>query len=59
VSPPADVDVRAIETVSRSEAGFERTPQQIAVLLSWPVTLERGDEFSPTVTLSLSSEAAR
>lgn len=57
-SPAADIDVRSIETVSRSEAGFERTPQQIAVLLSWPVRLEPGEVFAPTVTLTLSSEAS-
>lgn len=59
VTPPADADVRPIETVSRSEGGFERTAQQIAVLLSWPVRLAPGEEFTPTVTLSLSSEGSR
>ena len=41
VSPPADAWHAPIETVSNSEAGFERVYQGSALLLSWPVSSRR------------------
>ncbi|MEK6721690.1 MAG: alpha-amylase/4-alpha-glucanotransferase domain-containing protein, partial [Chloroflexota bacterium] len=41
-SPAADAWWAPIETVSNSEAGFERVYQGSALLLSWPVRLEPG-----------------
>ncbi len=41
-SPPADAWWAPIETVSNSEAGFERVYQGSALLLSWPLRLEPG-----------------
>jgi alpha-amylase len=40
--PPADAWWSPIETVSNSEAGFERAYQGSALLLSWPVELAPG-----------------
>ncbi len=48
---PADIRVRPIETLSRSEAGFERIPQCLSVLLSWPLALEAGERWEMSVTL--------
>lgn len=53
VEPPADVDIRPIETVSRSEGGFERTSQQLAVLVSWPLRLAGAESFDATLRLRL------
>ncbi len=41
-SPPADAWWAPIETISNSEAGFERAYQGSALLLSWPLRLEPG-----------------
>jgi 4-alpha-glucanotransferase len=49
VSPPADAWHAPIETVSNSEAGFERVYQGSALLLSWPVRIEPGQSWSATV----------
>ncbi|MFN8631966.1 MAG: alpha-amylase/4-alpha-glucanotransferase domain-containing protein, partial [Chloroflexota bacterium] len=40
--PAADAWWSPLETVSNSEAGFERVYQGSALLLSWPVRLEPG-----------------
>ncbi|MEX2446078.1 MAG: alpha-amylase/4-alpha-glucanotransferase domain-containing protein [Dehalococcoidia bacterium] len=56
VSPAADLDVRPIETVSRAEDTFDRTPQELALLFTWPVRLEGDAAFEPTVTLSLGAD---
>ncbi|MEX2099878.1 MAG: alpha-amylase/4-alpha-glucanotransferase domain-containing protein [Acidimicrobiia bacterium] len=58
VDPPADLDVRPIATVSRSEGGFDRTPQQLAVLLSWPLPKD-GAAFEATIRLAIGEEAPR
>src|SRR5690606_31356863 len=50
---PADLDVRPVQTVSRSEGGYERTAQQLAVLLSWPLRLAGDDSFTTTVRLAV------
>ncbi len=41
-SPPADAWWAPIETVSNSEAGFERVYQGSGLLLSWPLRLAAG-----------------
>ena len=50
VSPAADAWYAPIETVSNSEAGFERVYQGSALLLSWPVGLMPGARWSATIT---------
>src|SRR5438093_805253 len=49
VSPPADAWHAPIETVSNSEAGFERVYQGGALLLSWPVSIPPGGSWSASV----------
>jgi len=49
VQPGADAWHAPIETVSNSEAGFERVYQGSALLLSWPVRLAPGESWSATV----------
>ncbi len=49
VEPPADAWIAPIETVSNSEAGFERVYQGSALLLSWPVRLEPGGRWKATL----------
>ena len=48
-SPAADAWYAPIETVSNSEAGFERVYQGSALLLSWPVRLAPGERWSATI----------
>ncbi|HEX2626813.1 MAG TPA: alpha-amylase/4-alpha-glucanotransferase domain-containing protein, partial [Candidatus Limnocylindrales bacterium] len=50
VSPAADAWIAPIETVSNSEAGFERVYQGSALLLSWPVNLAPGAIWSLRLT---------
>ena len=49
VEPAADAWYAPIETVSNSEAGFERVYQGSALLLSWPVSLPPTGRWSVTV----------
>jgi 4-alpha-glucanotransferase len=42
LTPPADVGWYPVETVSNSEAGFERQYQGSCLLLRWPLALEPG-----------------
>jgi hypothetical protein len=49
VAPAADAWHAPIETVSNSEAGFERVYQGSALLLSWLVSLAPGASFSATM----------
>jgi hypothetical protein len=49
VSPAADAWIAPIETVSNSEAGFERVYQGSALLLSWPVDLPPGARWSARI----------
>ncbi|HEX3264654.1 MAG TPA: alpha-amylase/4-alpha-glucanotransferase domain-containing protein [Candidatus Limnocylindrales bacterium] len=49
VTPVADAWHAPIETVSNSEAGFERVYQGSALLLSWPVHLEPGGQLTAVV----------
>jgi alpha-amylase len=47
---PADAWWAPIETVSNSEAGFERVYQGGALLLSWPVRLAAGERWTRTIS---------
>jgi alpha-amylase len=49
VSPPADAWRAPIETISNSEAGFERVYQGSALLLSWVVRLAPGESWSASI----------
>ena len=49
IEPVADAWYAPIETVSNSEAGFERVYQGSALLLSWQVRLEPGALFTATI----------
>jgi alpha-amylase len=49
VSPPADIWCAPVETISNSEAGFERVYQGEGLLLGWPLSLAAG--ASQTVTV--------
>ncbi len=42
-----------VETVSLSEAGFERIYQGSAILFSWPLELRPGGEWEETIALSV------
>jgi hypothetical protein len=46
VEPPADAAWSPIETISSSEAGFERAYQGSALVLSWPLGLGPGERTS-------------
>jgi hypothetical protein len=49
VSPPAEAWIAPIDTISNSEAGFERVYQGSALLLSWPVRLAPGDRWVASI----------
>ncbi len=51
VSPPAALDIRPIATVSEAEGLREETPQQLALLLSWPLDLRPGEVFEARIAL--------
>ena len=42
-----------VETVSLSEAGFERVYQGLAILLCWPVELPPGGEREETIAMTV------
>jgi alpha-amylase len=54
---PAEVAWSPVETVSLSEAGFERIYQGTAVLLCWPLRLAPGAAWAQTLTLELRERA--
>ena len=60
LEPAGDAWWAPIETVSNSEAGFERVYQGSALLLSWRIDLAPGDEITVRVTnlVTISSHAA-
>ena len=58
-SDAADAWWAPIDTVSNSEAGFERVYQGSALLLSWPIRLEAGSRHSVRVDHSVSVERDR
>jgi alpha-amylase len=49
VSPPADAWIAPIETISNSEAGFERVYQGSALLLSWAIELAPAASFTARI----------
>ena len=49
ITPPADAWHAPIETVSNSEAGFERVYQGGALLLSWLVRIAAGESWSASI----------
>jgi 4-alpha-glucanotransferase len=53
----ADAWWAPIETVSNSEDGFERAYQGSALLLSWTITLRRGERWSRTIVNTVSTTA--
>ena len=57
LSEPSDVWWAPVETVSNSEAGFERVYQGAGLLLSWPLSLAGGG--SRTVTVEHAITTAR
>lgn len=50
---PADIWRYPIETVSNSEAGFERTYQCSSVLLHWPIDILPNDRWSVTLRMTI------
>ncbi len=59
IEPVADAWYAPIETVSNSEAGFERVYQGSALLLSWPVSLPPGGRWSARIVHSARIEVDR
>ena len=57
VTPAADAWISPIETVSNSEAGFERVYQGSSLLFRWPVSLAPGEHR--TVTVSFAADQSR
>jgi hypothetical protein len=51
--PHADVWQFPLNTVSNSEAGFERTFQGVLTVCSWPMSLEPSARFSVTLEVDL------
>jgi hypothetical protein len=49
VSSAADLWWAPVETVSNSEAGFERVYQGMGLLVSWPLRLAAGGRRSVTI----------
>ena len=56
---PADAWWAPIETVSNSEAGFERVYQGSALLLSWPVRLAPGERWTRTIVNTVATARDR
>jgi len=50
---PAQVAWAPVETVSNSEAGFERVYQGSALLLAWPVTLSPGGMWEEQIVMAI------
>jgi len=59
VSPPAAAWHAPIETISNSEAGFERVYQGSALLLSWVVSIPAGGTWSATIEHRARVDAGR
>src|SRR5690606_10224643 len=56
-SASADLDVRPLTTVSRSESGLESNPQCLTCLPTWPVSLAPDETFEVTLTLRVGDSA--
>jgi len=59
VTPPADAWIAPIETVSNSDAGFERVYQGSALVLTWPLDLAPGARTSVRVDHNVSTSRDR
>jgi alpha-amylase len=59
VTPAADAWIAPIETVSNSEAGFERVYQGSALVLTWPLDLAPGGRISVRVEHVVSTSRDR
>ena len=59
VSTAADVWYAPVETISNSEAGFERVYQGAGLLLSWPLSLAGGASTTVTVQHAVSTTRDR
>jgi alpha-amylase len=59
IEPPADASWAPIETISNSEAGFERVYQGSALLLRWPLRLAPGERGSMRLTHAVSTTRDR
>jgi hypothetical protein len=55
VSPAADIWCAPVETISNSEAGFERVYQGEGLLLGWPLSLAGGASQTVTVRHAVST----
>ena len=58
-NPPADVAWYPVETVSNSEAGFERQYQGSCLLLRWPLALAPAERAAVAVRFDVSSTRDR
>ena len=58
-APPAEIAWRPVETVSNSEAGFERTYQGSCLTFSWPLTVAPGEEHSFEIALAVTQTRDR
>ncbi len=56
---PAEVGWAPVETVSISEAGFERIYQGSAILVAWPLALGPGESWETAVTVVPSGRPSR
>jgi len=59
ISPPATVTWRPIETISNSEAGFERVYQGSELLLGWPIRLEPSASFTARLSNAVATSRDR
>ena len=59
LTPAADAWIAPIETVSSSEAGFERVYQGSGLVLTWPVDLGPGARTSVRVEHAVSTSRDR
>ena len=59
LSEPADLWWAPVETVSNSEAGFERVYQGAGLLPSWPLSLAAGETRTVTVTHAVTTTRDR
>jgi len=59
VSPAAEAWIAPIDTISNSEAGFERVYQGSALLLSWPIRLGPGERWSGSIVQRVTATSDR
>jgi alpha-amylase len=56
---PADVAWAPVETVSLSEAGFERIYQGSALLFAWPLRLLPGQTWETSLRVAIGDASSR